>query len=77
MTLALHPDWKKIASRAWSMRFAYVSAAYSGVEAALSLAIEGRLTTMLVVFVISAAIAFSRIVHQETVSGALPQAAAE
>jgi hypothetical protein len=70
MKLALHPDWKRIATRAWSMRFAYVGAAYSGIDAALSFAVEGRIGATLVVFGITTAIAISRIVHQPATLGA-------
>jgi hypothetical protein len=70
--IALHPDWKAIATRAWSMRFAYASAIYSGVDAAMSLAIEGRVGATLVVFFITVGMAISRTVHQPSLSGAAP-----
>jgi hypothetical protein len=70
---ALHPEWKKIAAQAWSMRFAYAGALYSGIDAALSFAVEGRIGATLVVFGITTAIAVSRIVHQPALSGAAAQ----
>jgi hypothetical protein len=73
----LHPDWKRISTHAWSMRLNYASLLYSGIDASLSYAMEGRIGATLVAFGVSVGIGIARIVHQETVSGPLPQGVAE
>lgn len=69
MRITLHPDWKRILTRAWSMRLNYAQMLYSGVDASLSYLVEGRVGATIATFLIGAAIAGARIVKQQDLAG--------
>lgn len=67
--LRLHPDWKKIALKAWSQRFNYLLALMAGGDAAISYIVDGRVGASLAVFGMSVATSVARLVKQKDVSG--------
>lgn len=67
--MTLHPQWRQILTRAWSMWGNYTVAILSGIEAASTYAADGRLGAAAGIFLTSIVSSGARIVQQKSLSG--------
>lgn len=68
--MRLVDNWRRIVAKAWSLRLNVLVALASGVDAAATYIVDGRLGASLGVFFMSVGASVARVVKQETVSGA-------
>lgn len=70
--MKLHPDWKAIVKRAWSLRFIALAGLAAAVETAIQVVTSGLGFSALVSLAIalaSAAAAVARVIAQENLDG--------
>lgn len=67
--MTLHPKWRQILTRAWSMWGNYTVAILSGIEAASTYAVDGRVGAAAAIFLTSLVTSGARIVQQKSLSG--------
>lgn len=68
--MKLIDDWKRQFPRLWSVRFAMAAAVMSGVEVGMNVYLTGKPPTIaVIVMLVSAASAVSRVVAQPSLTG--------
>lgn len=62
-------NWRAVLRHAWSLRLNVLLALFAAAEAAVTYAVDGKLSSALIVFAVSFSAAVARVVAQPKVSG--------